>query len=259
MMTLIGRGRSERGLFGVTYHETAHMWFPMIVGPDEKAHRWMEEGLTSFNDNEGSRAFYSDESVWDPERQPYYGIAGTGDEVEPERHTDQFPFATNALGIAGYNKPSVALNALRGLFGEELFTEAYQEFAHRWMYKHPTPFDLFNTFEDVIGQDLDWFWIPMFYETWTLDQEIADVSKAGESILVHIRDNALTPMPSPVTVSYEDGRTETKTVPVDVWLAGERETELIFSPGNAVKVEIDAGKFLPDVNRDNNIWPREEE
>ena len=36
MMTLIGRDRSDRSLFGVTFHEISHMWFPMVVGQDEK-------------------------------------------------------------------------------------------------------------------------------------------------------------------------------------------------------------------------------
>ncbi|MFT4604777.1 MAG: hypothetical protein ACI9W4_001514 [Rhodothermales bacterium] len=37
----------------MTLHEIAHMYFPMIVGQDEKDDTWMDEGLTSFNTNEG--------------------------------------------------------------------------------------------------------------------------------------------------------------------------------------------------------------
>ncbi len=257
MMTLIGRGRSPRGLFGVTYHEVAHMWFPMIVGPDEKTHRWMEEGLTSFNDNEGSRAFYQDDSVWDPENQPYYMIAGTGDEVPPARHTDLYPFGTRAAGIAGYNKPAIALHALRGLVGEDKFYEAYRAFADLWTYKHPTPLDFFNTFEDVLGRELDWFWRTMFYETWILDHEISEVGRTDDAIRVQIRDNGLSPMPAPVTITYEDGQTKSRTVPVETWLAGERKSEVVFPAGNAVRIEIDPEQYLPDVDRYNNVWPRE--
>src|SRR5690554_602645 len=49
MITLIGSSRSDRSLFGVTYHEIAHMWFPMIVGQNETAFTWMDEGLVSYN------------------------------------------------------------------------------------------------------------------------------------------------------------------------------------------------------------------
>ena len=44
MITLIGGTRNDRSLFGVIYHETSHMWFPMIVGTNEKSFTWMDEG-----------------------------------------------------------------------------------------------------------------------------------------------------------------------------------------------------------------------
>ncbi|MFV1981825.1 MAG: M1 family metallopeptidase, partial [Rhodothermia bacterium] len=94
MMTLIGGSRNERSLFGVTYHELVHMWFPMIVGTNEKAYTWMDEGLASFNTNEGHFDFWPDTTVWNPERQAYFRIAGSGMEVESMRHADQYPLDT---------------------------------------------------------------------------------------------------------------------------------------------------------------------
>lgn len=254
MMTLIGGGRSENGLFSVTYHEIGHMWFPMIVGQDEKEYTWMDEGLTSFNQSNGIRDFDDNPDVWKPDRQSYYGIAGTGYEVESMRHGDEYPFGTDARNIASYSKPAVMLHALQGLLGDDPFYEAYREYARRWAYKHPTPYDLFNTFEDVTEQDLDWFWRPAFYETWTLDQGVASVDSNDDGVNVTIHDFGLTPMPAPVKVTYTDGREETRMVDVGVWLAGNREATLVFPAGDVTKVEIDPGEFLPDVDRSNNVW-----
>ncbi len=254
MMTLIGGNRSERALFGVMYHELGHMWFPMIVGQDEKAYTWMDEGLTSFNTNEGHFDFWPDTTVWAPDRQAYFRIAGTGLEVESMRHADQYPLDTSARGMASYGKPALMMHTLRGLVGDDLFYEAYREYARRWAFKHPTPYDLFNTFEDVLGMDLDWFWRPAFFETWTLDQEITSVKSEEVGITVTIRDNGLTPLPAPVTVTYADGRTETQVVEVETWLAGARETSLNFPAGEPIRVEIDPEGNLPDVDRENSVW-----
>jgi hypothetical protein len=152
MMTLIGGRRSDRSLFGVTYHELAHMWFPMIVGQDEKEFTWMDEGLTSFNTNEGHFDFWPDSTIWSPAQQPFLRFATTGLEVESMRHADEYPFDTDARGMASYGKPALMLHTLRGIVGNERFYEAFREYAHRWAYKHPTPWDLFNTFEDVLGE-----------------------------------------------------------------------------------------------------------
>jgi hypothetical protein len=255
MMTLIGgRRRSERALFGVVYHELGHMWFPMIVGQDEKAFAWMDEGLTSFNTNEGHFDYWPDSTVWAPDRQAFFQIANTGLEVESMRHADLFPFGTSARGMASYGKPALMLHTLRGLIGNDLFYEAFREYARRWAFKHPTPYDLFNTFEDVLGMDLDWFWRPAFYETWTVDQEVSEVRSEEVGITVTIRDNGLTPLPAPVRVTYSDGRTETQQIEVDTWLSGARESTLVFPPGEAATVEIDPEGYLPDTDRSNNVW-----
>lgn len=254
MMTLIGRSRSERSLFGVTFHEIAHMWFPMVVGQDEKSYTWMDEGLTSFNTTEANIDFWKDSTAWSPDQHSYYRIAGSGFEVEPMRHGDQYPYGTPARGIASYDKPSVALNALRGIVGQEDFMKAYREYANRWKYKHPTPYDLFNTFEDVLGQDLDWFWTSMFFETWTLDHAVKDVESNTDGIFVTLEDRGLSTLPMPVRVTYTDGSVIEKTVPVDVWMEGARETTLTFDPGAIALIEIDPEGYLPDVDRTNNVW-----
>lgn len=258
MITLIGGARNDRSLFGVTYHEIGHMWFPMVVGQDEKQYTWMDEGLTSFNANEGASDFWQ-EDAWDPARQGYYRIAGSGVEVEPMRHADDYPDGTPARGIAGYSKPAVSLHALRGMIGEARFRPIYQEYARRWAFKHPQPYDLFNTFEDQLGEDLDWFWRTMFYETWTLDQAVASVEQNGEQVVVTIEDRGLSPMPTPVRVTYEDGRMAEQVVPVATWLNGEREATLTFDPGAVTRVEIDPDQFFPDVDRENNVWRNSDE
>ncbi len=255
MITHIGSGRPGGSVFGVTFHEIGHMYFPMIVGQDEKAFTWMDEGLTSFNTAEGSAAFY-DRDSWDPNRQGYYSIAGTGDEVEPMRHADRYPLDTSARGLASYNKPAVSLHALRGMVGQERFSEAYQEYARRWAFKHPQPYDLFNTFNDVLGEDFDWFWTTMFFNTWTLDQAISNVADGPDGVVVSIDDLGLSPFPVPLRVTYDDGTVIEETIPVDVWLSDTRSTQLRFEAGTVSKVEIDPNNYLPDINRSNNVWEK---
>ena len=215
----------------------------------------MDEGLTSFNTAEGSAEFWGDDP-WTPDRQSYYFIAGSGQEFESRRHADRYPLGTSARGIAAYNKPAVALHALRGLLGNDLFYRAYREYARRWTYQHPQPEDLFNTFEDVTGRDLDWFWTTMFYTTWTLDQGITDVVESGDGVEVTVTDFGLSPFAAPVRVTYDDGTAEEIWIAVEPWLDGERTQTLRAKAGAVSRVEIDPDRFLPDVNRGNNVWTK---
>lgn len=259
MITLIGGNRTPQSLFGVTYHEIAHMWFPMIVNQDEKRFTWMDEGLTSFNTTDAMVDYWSDEQAWSPERQFYYRIAGTDLEVHSVRHGDEFPLGTPARGVAAYSKPAVAFHALRGIVGEERFEAAYREYFDRWAYKHPYPWDLFNAFNDALGEDLDWFWRTMMHETWTHDLAIAGVSVGTDRVVVEVVDQGWAPMPADVRVTYEDGMMIEQRIPVDVWLEGETSITLEFAGGEAVMVEIDPEQYLPDVDRTNNVWITETE
>ena len=272
MMTLIGGDRSDPSLFGVTYHEIAHMWFPMMVGTNEKSFTWMDEGLTSFSTNEGVDAFWDGSAenrqeieAWDLRRQAYYRLAGTGYAVAPMRHNDRYPIGGGtrqvdpvggaARGVASYSTPAVALHTLRGLYGNGAFFDAFQEYGRRWMNKHPYPYDLFNTFENRLGDDLDWLWTPILFDTWTVDHAVSSVeTSAGGAVIVVVDDRGRAPMPAPVAVTYADGRTERQTVPVTAWLAGETSARLTFPAGEVARVEIDPDGFTLDADRTNNTY-----
>lgn len=260
MMTLIGDYNSagaER-LYAVTAHELAHMWIPMILSTNERRYTWIDEGYTQFHDNLASADYYG------PDRYDqldvfasYMQIAGTELEGELMRWSD-YHYFSNAYGVASYDKPASILYALKGLLGEEMFMKAHREFIDRWAFKHPYPWDMFRTYEDVSGRDLSWFWRSWYYETWVLDQGVSDVSQNGDEILITIQDSGNVPMPAIVEIEFADNTTQTETVDVEHWLNGHRSTQLTISSDSPVTtVTIDPNFIFPDVDRSNNQWNAE--
>ena len=61
--------------------------------------------------------------------------------------------------------------------GHELFDHAFQTYAKRWKFKHPTPADFFRSMEDASAMDLDWFWRGWFYTTDVTDIGVKGVKK----------------------------------------------------------------------------------
>jgi hypothetical protein len=255
MITLIGGAGDSVALYSVTVHEIGHMWFPMMVGSDEKRFAWQDEGITRFNQSLGMADFFRGYDRFAQSMDAYAGIVNRGDEVEIMRHADLYPVGSPAFGVASYEKTSIVLRALMGVLGEETFFRALREYGRRWRDKHPTPFDFFNTVEDVAGRDLDWFWTPWFFETWTLDQALGPVTPAGGALEVVIEDHGLAPMPARVVVSRADGSTERHEVPVEVWLSGARRHVLrIAAEPAATRIEIDPERWFPDIDRENQVW-----
>lgn len=257
MMTIIGdyNMAGATRLYGVTAHELAHMWFPMIVSTNERRYTWMDEGHTDYHTNEANIDYFG------PDRfdrrdtfSSYLQIAGSDFEGEIMRWSD-YHYPGPAYGVASYPKPASVLYSLRGLLGDELFMEAHLEFINRWKYKHPYPWDLINTFEDISGKDLSWFWRAWYYETWVLDQSVADVYEDGNETVIVIEDIGNVPMPVHLKVTFEDGTVFSDVTDVNHWLEGFRTKEVrVPSDQPAVKVEIDPDGLFPDVNRGNNSW-----
>jgi hypothetical protein len=259
MITCIGAG--PRGdLYGVTVHELAHIWFPMQVASDEKRHSWQDEGLTEFNQVQGEKDFYAGRGVAAPRdferqvREQYLMAVKAGIEEPMMRHGDHYE-NEGARGIAAYMKPATVMMMLRTLLGEETFLEAYRTYGRQWQYRHPKPYDFWNTFETVSRRDLDWFWRTWFYETWALDQAVGAVSPTGGDWQVVVEDRGMAPMPATVRVTRADGSVQDLAVPVEAWLRGARSYPLrVAGRTPVVKVEVDPSGQYPDADRGNNAW-----
>jgi aminopeptidase N len=259
MMTLIGdyTAAGDEALYNVTAHELAHMWVPMIVSVDERRYSWFDEGTTSFNENQVRKDIFRGVPSDSLEAEVYLRTARAGEEGEMMRRS-AYHYPGPAFGVASYAKPATVLVALRGLLGEDTFQRAYHEFYDRWSWKHPYPWDLWATFEDVSGRDLDWFWRSWYYETWVLDQAIGEVSTGpGGTATITVEDRGEVPMPARLRITLESGAVIEREVPVETWLRGVRTASVtVDAPAPVVRVEIDAEHAFPDVDRRNNVWVR---
>jgi aminopeptidase N len=228
------------------------MWVPMMVANNERRYAWMDEGTTTFNENQAKKDFYPGFD-WDlPEQESYIDVALA--ELEGSLMTfSDYHVPGPAYGIASYDKPGTILAALRALLGEEVFMRAYRAYFDRWAFKHPYPWDFFHTFEDVSGRDLDWFWRSWYYETWLLDQAIAEVRVEGDRSTIVVEDRGRVPMPAPLSIRCRNGETIERTVQVDSWLAGRLQVSVEIECA-IESVTIDAARDYPDVDRSNNSW-----
>ena len=260
MFTLMGsyEGRGPFNLYSVTAHELGHMWVPMTVGANEKRHAWIDEGFTTFLENQTEPDYWPDIEDQDSEDMEAYLQVARGEmEQSMMRHHDYYEPGPGG-GIASYQKPATLLVTLRNLLGEEVFMEAYQTFIREWSFKHPSPWDFFNTFERFAGQDMDWFWSSWYFETWTLDPGVGSVEREGNETVVTVVDHGFVPMPTRLEIETATGQLLEREIPVQHWLQGEISAQIRIpaSAGEVIRVEIDPDQEFPDKDRSNNLWER---
>jgi hypothetical protein len=244
------------GLWGDETHELGHTWFPMIVGSNERKYGWMDEGLNTFINDLATKKFnkgeyYHKHPLGQGTRRMF------GDNIDPIMTMPDVTHSQGPLGVEDYSKPALALHELRSVvLGKKRFDYAFRRYIRRWAYKHPTPWDFFNTMEEVSGEDLEWFWKAWFMHNWKLDQAISSVKYVNgdpeQGAIITIINKDKMAMPTTVKVVQENGDAKIKHLPVEIWEAGPVYKLLYPSTSKIRTVILDPKHNLPDVDRSNN-------
>jgi hypothetical protein len=135
----------------------------------------------------------------------------------------------------------------------ELFTEALQAFIKRWNGKHPLPYDMYNTFNDVTGQNLNWYWQPWFFEHGHPDLAIDRVEQQEEKIKIFISKKGSIPIPIKLKIVFEDGTETELNHTAAVWKNGNKEFVVEYPAEKPIKEIILGSPDIPDTDSENNL------
>lgn len=265
MIAMENKSEDKYDLYNVVTHEIGHMWFPMIVGSNERMYMWQDEGFNTFINLFSEARRY-------PEKGDQMARAANDRaqvEVVMTRGIDKpvnigpDRIDPRLLGLTAYVKPGVGLQLLREeILGHEAFDDAFRAYIARWAFKHPTPSDFFRTMEDASGRRLDWFWRQWFVENARFDQSIDTVASAVVKdtlkVAVQYGNRERGVLPIRVRFTFTDGTTENFKYPAEVWSTNSTAYVRQYSfPGKKLaKVELDPDHLLLDINRSDNTWPK---
>ena len=252
---------SEQTTQRVIAHELGHMWFPMMVGSDETAYAWMDEGVNTFITIFAAEDYYPGSTERAEVRGAYeqYTAGSSVQGLSLMTSPDAIAAAGGSVGVLGYRHPASALLALRSILGDETYDRALTEYTRRWLYKHPTPWDFFHTFESVADRDLDWFWVPWFYGPAVSDQAIADVevrqTGGGSQVVATVRNDGTVISPVVLRITTADGDTTTVEAPATRWFEGRSEISVEGTvDGEVARVELDPDGLFADVDPSDDVW-----
>lgn len=253
---------SGGGLWNVTNHEFGHNWFPMIVGSNERKYAWMDEGFNTFINDISTKGF-NDGEYYSEQNRRRMGQFVFNDNLDPVFTLPDVIHNQQNLGIEAYLKPGMALDILREeVLGKDRFDYAFRQYIERWKFKHPTPWDFFNTMSNASGEELGWFWRSWIMNNWKLDQAVRSVQYVdgdpAQGALITIANNRKMAMPVDISITEQNGETGTKELPVEIWQNGATWTFKYPSTSKLQNVVIDPDGNLPDINPANNSWKNEE-
>jgi hypothetical protein len=254
---------------GAADHETAHQWWPMMVGTNETWYGWMDEGFNQYVNLLSAADARGSQPRLNGEGQNYGQVSGNENEPPMMWNAN---YAGTMYGFQTYQKTPMMLSMLGGIVGDDRVQRALGEFTRAWAFKHPSPWDFVFFMNRQLGQDLNWFWYAWLWTTESVDGAIENVTARDGRTVVTVRQSGQMPSPvvlrvhfaadgppiRPMANALVEGNTALVTWPVDVWMSGERtfNAELDFGGREILRVQLDPACRFPDRDPADNMWPR---
>lgn len=237
----------------VTSHEVSHSYFPFMVGTNETLYGWIDEGLVTFIPKEIEKEYGN--------ANPHYYIGsyarrsmGTANDIPlsvPSTNLNQTTYMMQTYGRA-----PVGFYFLHDMLGDAMFKKVIKEYVTRWESKHPTPTDLIYTINSVTGKDYSWYWNPWFYEYGYADLALEDLSINGDKVNLAVTKKGLFPVPVKITVTFDDGTTQTIYQTAQVWEKNSTWRLKQTFDKKVAKVAL-GDDNIPDAFPKNNVFMQE--
>jgi hypothetical protein len=235
--------------------ELIHNYFPFHVMTNESDYAFLDEGLTSLLSDQTLTQITKKLNLADEQEHfssTYEAMAGSRRDIPPMTQSymvSDYP----AYFHYAYDRPGAAYYLLKQMVGEKSFIRALGAFMERWEGKHPTPYDFFFTFEDVLNRDLSWFWEPWFFDFGYPDLAIEDVKNTDSGHHITIKQKGKLPVPVDLTVWLDNGSTKEINKSPAVWKNRDHYEVTLDSdqPIDSIKLEH---QTVPDVYPENNAY-----
>jgi len=164
----------------VTAHELGHNYWYGLIASNEFEEAWLDEGFTTYaelmvmekyyNESGGSYfdllgiRFSNTEMTW-----VFYAI---GQKRKDKIFNLSWKYETGGYGNNSYSKSGMMLLTLHNYLGDELMKTVMRTYFDRFKFKHPTTKDFINTVNDITGENYDWFFDQIIYDSPTLDYKL---------------------------------------------------------------------------------------
>ncbi len=241
----------------IAAHEIMHTYFPFYMGINERRYAFMEEGWTT-----AFEYMFNTATFGKPTADAWFKGFRVGGWVRNMDSDADIPIMTpenvlrgNGYGDNKYGRSALGYLAVKDLLGDAEFKKGLHTFIDNWHGKHPTPWDMFNSFNAGTGKDLNWFWNAWFFTYGYIDYSVAGVEKNGSGSIVKIKNLGGFPAPVDVVVTFDDDTTETLHQTPALWKANMKEASVNIASAKTIKsVNLDGGIYM-DYNPKDNVWP----
>ena len=250
-------------------HEVGHIFFYGILGNNERADAWLDEGFTTMQTSwfmmnkygpDGDQEGWGWYKRWFPhgdelkrKRDRVFALQRTGYNERVGLRAEEFQ---NSYRTHVYDQAALIFFALKYVVGDETFEAILKKYFEEWQFKHVNEERFRAICEEVSGQELTWFFNEWLYSRKICDYSLESVkstaSGGGYIVEVAINRNGEVIMPLELEFEFEDGTKQTTRI--EGRLREIRET--FTFPQRPKKTAVNPNNEIMDLSLADNFVPR---
>ena len=240
----------------VVAHEMFHHWFGDLVTTESWSNLTLNEGFANYSEYLWLENKYGkDEADFHEmqERQGYiFSAAGGGHPLIHFGYDDR----ESMFDAHSYNKGGAILHMLRNQVGDDAFFTALQRYLKKNELTDVEAHELRLAFEDVTGQDLNWFFNQWFFSAGHPNLDINygwdEATKKATVTISQIQEGENVPrifdLPLSVDIYDASGKVTRQTIRV----TKRNQTFTFDAPARPALINTDVERTLLAVKRDNH-------
>src|SRR3989338_8266776 len=245
-------------------HEAGHQWFYNVVGTDEYTEMWLEEGVNSYFILEYLENKYGPQaqilewpkyidwlipslSFRQTRDYGYKWIARTRIKQKVLEKLSNFQEPSTIFSLT-YGKGAAILAMLREVMGQDAFERVFKRIYQEYSFKNLSIEEFIKLCGEESRKDLN-----SFFNEWLRTDEVCDYAVEGvKNNAIRVVNCGNIVMPVDIVVHFKNGKQKTLT-----WNGEGREEALaVDAPFAVKKIILDPKEILLDIDRSNNVWPR---
>jgi aminopeptidase N len=230
-------------------HELFHHWFGDLVTCESWSNLTLNESFANYSEYLWREYRHGKDNADEKNFEDMQGYLLSGSE---DKDLVRFYYKSreDMFDAVSYNKGGRILNMLRNYVGDAAFFKALNEYLNLYKFKSAEAQELRLAFENVTGQDLNWFWNQWYYGSGqpTLDINY-DYNNGKERVIVNQTQNTGKIFKLPVAIDVYSQGTNKKRY--KVWLDNAADTFYFASVQKPSLVNVDADKVLLAIKQDH--------
>ena len=230
-------------------HELFHHWFGDLVTTESWSNITLNESFANYSEYLWREHRYGkdDADAKNFDDMQDYLLSGSNDKVLVRFY---YKDKEDMFDAVSYNKGGRILNMLRNYVGDDAFFKALNEYLNLYKFKTAEAQELRLAFEDVTGQDMNWFWNQWYYGSGQPSLDINyDYNNGSERVIVNQAQTTGKIFKLPIAIDvYSSGDNKMR---YKVWLDNPSDTFYFPSAKKPSLVNVDADKVLLTIKNDN--------